>query len=117
MLSAEELVNRHLALFNAGVRAGDFTAMLGHFTQEAEMRFENVPGAGVLEYRGLGAITAAYAERPPTDQIDATGKPYEEQGTVVVPFRWRAGGGTGTLRLTRLARTSDRIARLVVVFA
>lgn len=64
MLSAGDLVNRHLALFNAGVRAVDFTAMLGDFGKEAGMRFENVPGVGVLEYRGLDAITLDYAERP-----------------------------------------------------
>src|SRR5580658_8485554 len=59
-----------VAAFNDGVSSGDFSRHLARFTDDAVMRFENLPAAGDLEFAGRQAYTAAYAERPADDQIE-----------------------------------------------
>jgi|SRR5215467_14003984 len=99
--------------FNAAVRAGDFTGLLTRFADDAVIRFENVPGAGVLEFAGRPAFTAAYAEQPPDDQIDITGPVHAADRDLVIPFAWRATGEPGTMRLTI---NGDRVDRMLVRF-
>ena len=77
------------------------------------MRFENVPGVGVLEFAGRLACTAAYAQRPPDDQIGVAGTVSDEGGIIVIPFVWRRDGRRGVLRLTV---NDGRISRMVVTF-
>lgn len=113
MTTARESAERHVALFNECVRAEDFGLLLAEFTPDARVRFENVPGAGVLEFRGIQAIAAAYEQQPPDDQIDIAADPFEENGTLVVPFAWRADRSLGTMRLEY---ASGQLARMVVVF-
>ncbi len=47
-----DFAEQHAAAFNAAVMAGDFAGFLDGFTDDAVIRFENVPGAGSLEYSG-----------------------------------------------------------------
>jgi hypothetical protein len=114
VLPIHDFVQRHVVLFNEGVRSGDFGRMLAHFSATAEMRFENVPNVGVLEFHGIDAIEKAYAAQPPDDEIDLTADPHEEEGTITAPFRWRRDGAAGTLYLHR---DEDRIDHLRIVFA
>jgi drug/metabolite transporter (DMT)-like permease len=103
-----ELLDEHVARFNAGVRTGEWAPMLELFTDDAELVFEDVP---VGPFAGRDAIAAAYREQPPDDTIEV--HTVEERGhELVVPFAW-SRGGTGRLTLTR---EGDRIARLVVAF-
>ncbi len=60
------LLAEHVRRFNAGVRSGDWSAMLELFAPDAELVFE---GAPVGPFTGRGAIAAAYAVRPPDDEI------------------------------------------------
>jgi hypothetical protein len=83
------------------------------FADDALMRFENVPGAGTLEFAGRPAIAAAYEQQPPDDQVDPAGPAREEDGAVVIPFAWRRDGAPGMMRLTV---SDDRISRIVVTF-
>jgi ketosteroid isomerase-like protein len=94
------LAARHVAAFNDAVEAGDFTEFLLLFTDDAVVRFENVPGAGTLEFVGRDAYTRAYRERPPDDQIDIAGTAVAEGNSVTVPFTWRRSRSPGTMRLT-----------------
>src|SRR5208282_3674079 len=104
----------YVAEFNEAVQAGDFSGLLTRFTDDAVLRFENVPPAGgALEFAGRQAYAAAYAEQPPDDQIDLTGEPWEEDGDVVARFAWRHDRAPGTLRLTV---RDTRISRMVVTF-
>jgi hypothetical protein len=104
----------HVTAFNAAVAAGDFAGFLDGFTDDAVIRFENVPGAGWLEYSGRPAYEAAYAERPPDDEMDIAGTVEHEGGDVIIPFAWRRDPGSrGIMRLTR---TDDRISKLIVMF-
>jgi hypothetical protein len=94
------LAARHVAAFDDAVAAGDFTGFLPLFTDHAVIRFENVPGAGTLEFAGRDAYTRAYREQPPDDQIDITGTVRPDGASVMVPFAWRRDGSAGTMRLT-----------------
>jgi SnoaL-like domain len=81
-----QLIERHVAAFNHGVRTGDWEPMLAGLAPDATMHF---PG---LALAGIDAIRAAYAENPPDDTIvllDLSGR--------LARFRWERGGGTGTM--------------------
>lgn len=106
-----ELVERHVELFNAGVRSRDFGPMLEHFTDDAELVFEGVP---VGPFTGRDAIAAAYAAQPPEDQLDVLG--VERDGeTIVVPYSWHRDAGRRSGRMVFTMR-DGRISRLVVAF-
>lgn len=113
MLPLNDFVHRHVALFNDGVRSGDFGPMLAHFSATAEMRFENVPRVGVLEFHWIDAIERAYAGQPPDGEIELAADPYEHDGAIAAPFRWRRDGALGTLFLRR---DDDRVTHMRVVF-
>ncbi|TYK51446.1 nuclear transport factor 2 family protein [Actinomadura decatromicini] len=102
-----------MALFNECVSNGDFSALLAEFAPDAVVKFENVPGAGTLEFQGLRAITKAYERQPPDDKIDLTTEAFEDGESIVVPFAWRADGSTGVMRLTY---ADGRLAQMVVIF-
>ena len=105
-------VDRHVALFNDGVRTGDFGPMLEHFTDDAELAFEGVP---VGPFRGRDAIAAAYAAQPPDDELDVLSVEETPDGTFAVPYSWRADDGRQSGRM--LFSTRDGlISRLVVTF-
>jgi hypothetical protein len=117
------LAARHVSAFNDAVAAKSFSEFLCLFTDDAVIRFENVPDAGQLEFDGRQAYTKAYAEHPPNDQLDISGRaePDEDGDGVVVPFAWRRDGSPGTIRLTYTASDDgdldDRlVTRMTVVF-
>jgi hypothetical protein len=113
MTQAAAIAQHHVWLFNQCVQTADFTLLLAEFSSDAQVRFENVPGAGLLEFHGLPAITAAYQQQPPDDQIVVTAEPFTEDDTIVVPFAWRTDNSPGTMRLTY---TAGQLDRMVVVF-
>jgi hypothetical protein len=109
-----DFAEQHVTAFNAAVVAGDFAEFLDGFSDDAVIRFENVPGAGSLECSGRPAYAAAYTERPPDDQIDIAGTVEREGSDVIIPFAWRRDPGSrGIMRLTR---RDDRISKLTVKF-
>ena len=101
----------HVERFNDAVRSGDFAPMLAAFADDAEMVFEGVP-FGPL--RGRGEIAAAYAERPPDDEVRLLGPIRLEDGVEVADYAW-ASAGTRAGRML-LGEREGRIARLVVTF-
>jgi len=109
-----EFVTEHVAVFNAASASGDFSRLLARFTDDAVVRFENVPGAGVLEFAGREAYSGAYAASPPTDQIDVAGDPREEQGAIIIDFLWRHAKTPATMRLT--LDDDDLISHMLVTF-
>jgi SnoaL-like domain len=110
----QDFADRHVAAFNDAVARGDFAAFLDRFHDEAVMRFENVPGAGVLEYAGRPAWTAAYQRQPPDDEMRAASPAEDEDGTIVVRFVWARDGSAGVVRLTV---RDGLVTRMVVTFA
>jgi steroid delta-isomerase len=105
------LLSAHVAAFNAGIRTGDFAAMLEGFAEDAELVFEGVP---VGPFRGRESIAAAYREQPPDDEVEILD--VEERGEAVVAgYAWRREPGkrAGEMRLTS---SGDMITRLVVTF-
>jgi hypothetical protein len=61
-----EILNRRVKLFNEGLRKGNFTPMVSHFSEDAEMYFEGIP---VGPFKGRAAIELDYSEQPPDDEI------------------------------------------------
>lgn len=105
------LLDRHVELFNAGVRTGDFGPMLEQFTDDAELRFEGVPAG---PFAGRQEIADAYAANPPDDEIDIVSSE-ESEGEIVARYAWRADQGRPAGRMIITPRGGE-IARLVVTF-
>ena len=98
---ASEFLDEYVATFNSSVSSSDFGPVLARFSDDAVLRFENVPPeSSTLEFAGRSAYTAAYADNPPDDQIDLTGEPTVDGTHLVGAFAWRRDGGTGVLDLT-----------------
>ena len=108
---ALDLLQKHVADHNAGVRSGDFGPMLERLADDAELVFEGVP---VGPFRGVDAIAAAYRERPPDDVI-RTFDERVEGVDVVASYAWSREPDirTGELRLTV---RDGRITRVLVTF-
>jgi hypothetical protein len=108
---AAALLHAHVERFNEAVRSGDFAEMVIGFAPDVEMAFEGVP---VGPFVGRDAIAAAYARRPPTDEVRLLGEPHVDGETVVSDYAWAAEGRrAGRMILT--AR-DGLIARFVVTF-
>jgi len=105
------MLEEHVRRFNEGVRSGDFGPMLAGFAPDAEMIFEGVP---VGPFAGREAIAAAYAERPPDDEIALLGEPRAEGETIESDYAW-AKEGTRAGRMILTARDGE-IAGLAVKF-
>jgi catechol 2,3-dioxygenase-like lactoylglutathione lyase family enzyme len=104
------ILTGHVARFNAGVRGGDFGAMVDGFTGDAELVFEGIP---VGPFRGRDAIAAAYRAQPPDDEIELLDAEEDGQGRVVATYAWRRRPGVPAGSLL-LEPRDGRIARLVV---
>jgi hypothetical protein len=96
---AAVLAAHHVSEFNDAVGAGNFAEFLCLFTDDAVITFENVPGAGHLEFAGRDAYSRAYAQQPPDDEIDIAGDVSVDGADVVVPFTWQRDQAPGTMRL------------------
>ena len=109
MSKQSDLFQRHTALFNQGVRSGDFGPMLAQFTDDSELLFE---GISVGPFRGKAAIAAAYASQPPDDEIEVLGIDAQE-GKIRGAYAWCANPGkhAGEMIITT---AGDKIARLLV---
>jgi SnoaL-like domain len=111
---AAVLAARHIAEFNGAVAARNFAQFLCLFTDGAVIRFENVPGAGTLEFAGRDAYAKAYAEQPPDDKIDISGAVTVDGDVAVVPFVWRHDQAPGTMRLQFTAGSPDSLDERLV---
>jgi aminoglycoside 6'-N-acetyltransferase len=105
------LLHDHVVRFNEGVRTADWTHMLDRFAADAELAFE---GVSVGPFRGRDAIAAAYAARPPDDQL-VTLLVQEDGGVVTALYAWRREPAKAAGRMV-LAHRDDEVARLLVTF-
>jgi steroid Delta-isomerase len=106
-----DLLTLHVDRFNTAIRSGDFGPMLAGFASDAEMVFEGVP---VGPYLGRDAIAAAYAARPPDDEVRLVTLPRLEGETLVADYAWAADGKRAGRML--LTASGSLIQRLVVTF-
>ena len=111
MHAAAALIS-HCQRFNTAVQTGDFTAMVEHFAEDAEMVFEGVDAG---PFSGRAAIAEAYAVRSPHDQVLMLHAEELEDGTLVGEYAWASSAQTraGGMRMTL---DGDLIRRLVVTF-
>lgn len=106
-----ELLHEHVERFNAGVRTGDWSAMLEGFGDAAEMEFRGVP---VGPFVGRDAIGAAYREQPPDDEL----RILEERtvdGRIEARYAWLAEPDVAAGELL-LTPEEGLIRELVVTF-
>src|SRR5512146_3477267 len=108
--SGARLAADHVERFNAGVRSGDFSAMLETFSDRARLTFEGIP---VGPFTGRPAIARAYREMPPDDEIRILSTTEPDASTVVVRYAWQRDGTTGTMTY---AHDGGRITSLAVAF-
>jgi steroid delta-isomerase len=94
--------------FNAGVRTGDFGAIVELYADDGELAFDGVP---VGPFRGRDAIAEAYGVRPPDDELRVTSVDETKEG-LLARFDWLRGG-SGTMRVEL---DGDAIRRLTVSF-
>ena len=87
-------VARHVALFNEGVRTGDFTAWFNTFAPDATLTFE---GLSIPPAHGRDAIEAVYSGHPPSSEMRLTaGSPADRDAeTAFGTFVWEAAPTTG----------------------
>ena len=111
-MTESSLLHGHVERFNEGVRSGDFSPMLGHFTEDASLEFVGVP---VGPFEGKPAIARAYREQPPDDEIDLLDVAEVNGEIIVAPYAWRRDTGQKAGEL-RLSVRDGLIARLVVTF-
>jgi uncharacterized protein (TIGR02246 family) len=91
-----EAVQRHVDLFNAAVRSGDYSDFLATFADDAVMRFVGVPAG---PFRGIGEIAAAYAAQPPSGTITIRSIEEVSPDTARVAVDYDTGGsGSMTVR-------------------
>lgn len=103
-------IDAHVAAFNAAVDDGGWHGFVRRFADDAVLEFV---GPLVGPFVGRDAIAVAYIASAPNDTIELIGPPSADRAEVVVPYRWRSTGATGTMRFT----THDGlIERLVVTF-
>jgi hypothetical protein len=105
--SFDEYIETH----NAAVRSGEWETFSRWFADDAEVRFEGVP---VGPFRGRDEIHAAYASRPPDDEVEVRNVSSDGARTVA-DYGWAAEPGVraGELRVTW---AGDLIRELVITF-
>jgi steroid Delta-isomerase len=105
------LLHAHVESFNAGVRTGDWKAMLERLDDEAELEFRGIP---VGPFRGKAAIEEAYRTQPPDDELRVL-EERKRDGRLEARYAWLAEPevAAGELLLTP---EEGRIRELVVTF-
>ena len=106
-----EVLRDHVERFNAGVRSGDWDAMVQGFAEEAEMEFRGIPAG---PFNGKSAIAAAYREQPPDDELRVL-EEREREGCVEARYAWLAEPDVPAGEMV-LTHADGLIRKLVVTF-
>jgi hypothetical protein len=101
-------IGRHAALFNQGVRTGDFRAWLDTFGDDAELTFVGLP---IPPASGRAAIAEVYALHPPSSPMRVVSSKVDGD-TATGQFVWVAAPHTGGQFVLRLAQ--GRLSQLDV---
>jgi steroid delta-isomerase len=103
-----EVLDRHVAGFNEGVRTGDWSAMLAQLDDDAELEFAGIP---VGPFAGKAAIAEAYRAQPPDDELVAL----ESLGEHAIVYAWSSEPSrpAGELHLTV---EDGRVTRIRVLY-
>ena len=100
----------HVDAFNQAVRTGGWNSFADRFAEDAVLEFVGPP---VGPFIGRAAIRNAYSKNPPDDTIEISGCVVLNGAELVVPYRWKRTGATGTMLI---ASRSDEVVRLTVTF-
>ena len=105
------MLHEHVERFNEGVRSGDFGPMLEGFEDAAEMEFRGIP---VGPFSGKAAISAAYREQPPDDEMRVL-EEREIEGRIEARYAWLAEPDVAAGEML-LTTELGLIQKLVVTF-
>jgi drug/metabolite transporter (DMT)-like permease len=105
------LLEDHIERFNAGVRTGDWSPMVGAFTADGEMEFRGVP---VGPFVGRDSIAAAYREQPPDDELRVL-EQRQVDGQIEARYAWLAEPEVAAGEMFLTPENGD-IRKLVVTF-
>jgi steroid Delta-isomerase len=106
-----ELLNLHVAAFNQGVETGDFEPLVQGFVPDGELVFVGAPAG---PFKGRYAISEAYRESPPDDEIRVI-EASVVGGEVVAAYGWAKDEGAKA-GLLILKPYKLKLQRLVVTF-
>jgi len=112
MPCVHDVLERHVELFNTGVREHDFSGMLSQFADDAVMRFDGVPAG---PFNGRPAIAAAYRDQPPDDGIRVLDTSGAGPDRVTARYAWAAAPEQMAGRLHLRVR-DGLIAELIITF-
>ena len=96
MRGPEELLAAYVEAHNAGVRAGDFSALAELLLPTASMRFTGI-AAGPFD--NAAAILQAFREQPPEDELVVQSLRTKGDKTVVATYGWANAPGKSAGRL------------------
>lgn len=103
------LLERQVELFNTAVLSGNYGPFLATFSEDAVMRFDDLPFGPFI---GRGAIAEAYARQPPSTTMALIGMQVVGRNAVAAAFEWDSGGtGQFALRFR-----SGRVVELAIAF-
>jgi drug/metabolite transporter (DMT)-like permease len=105
------LLEDHIERFNAGVRTGDWSPMVGAFTADGEMEFRGVP---VGPFVGRDSIATAYREQPPDDELRVL-EQRQAEGQIEARYAWLAEPEVAAGEMFLTPENGD-IRKLVVTF-
>jgi steroid Delta-isomerase len=101
---------QHVDAFNHAVETGSWRPFVDRFADDATLEFVGPP---VGPFQGRAAIMNAYTHSPPDDKIDINGRVLVDGADLVVPYKWRTTGATGTMSITT---RGEQITRLTITF-
>jgi steroid delta-isomerase len=103
-----DALTRHQALFNEGVRSGDFGPWLATFHPDAVATFVGVP---IGPFHGRDQIAVAYSEHPPSSTMRVVESSIDGD-RVTARFVWADAPTTGGVFVLTLR--GDKLAALAV---
>jgi hypothetical protein len=103
-----DVLDRHIAGFNEGVRTGDWSAMLAQLDDAAALEFLGIP---VGPFRGKEAIAEAYRAQPPDDELVAL----DPRGEHAVVYAWSRDPARPAGEL-HLAVSEGRVTHIRVLY-
>jgi aminoglycoside 6'-N-acetyltransferase len=105
------MLHDYVGVHNECVRTGDWSTLAEWFAPGAELAFDGVP---VGPFRGCDEIAAAYAARPPDDEV-LTFAVEEDGPRLVARYGWRQEPAVVAGRMV-VVPADGRIASLLVTF-
>jgi hypothetical protein len=101
-----QLLTRYIEAHNAGVRTGDFTAVVSLFHTDGKLRFQ---GASLGPFSGRAMIAKAFRDSPPVDQLTIQSATSLSIDTAEAIFGWKQSDARGRIVLRATEHGIDEL--------